>query len=190
MDIIYIIFFILIIVIVIITYRTIKDDEKFDNNSIINSAVINSYKNIDIDAMRNLSQISNKIYQNDNLTIPSINSILKNVNIINDMNCNNMKIDGNLDINGNFMFFDGLLQGSIYFWLDNQPIPLGWAPCDGNKYIINKTTSSENQNNYIKDDNGYLTPNLIQYIFGYNILNSASMYERPQDIITLIIKIL
>jgi microcystin-dependent protein len=132
MEIIYIIVFILTIVIIYLIYKTRNLPEKLENlekfaptQTEINQMIANTYK-VDLEAMRNLGQITKDIYINkDNFTLPT-----------------NITIPGNLRVSGN-VYFDNKIDGIFniippgfimahYAGYD----PLGWAPCDGNMYKL------------------------------------------------------
>ena len=49
-----------------------------------------------------------------------------------------------------------------------EPFPLGWAPCDGNKYLPNSNPSFE-YGNYNEDSTGFQTPNLRMRAPGYAV---------------------
>lgn len=188
-NIIYIFLFILVITLLYFLYRKMEANEQFDIDSTIASSIKNTY-NIDLDSMRNLSQISKNLLQNNNLIIPSNNSILNNINIKENIVSNNMTISGDIELDGTCTNRNLPLKNTINFWLENQKIPLGWAPCDGRKYSVNTNITDQNPNNYILDNNGFLTPNLTAYNNYLSIKNQTRTYSYPQDKIIVIVKII
>jgi hypothetical protein len=122
--------------------------------------------------MRTLAQVSsNIITTQDNLTFP-IDNLTFNGNITSNGNINttgNIKITGDLEVDGNVNFKnkDSKLMEiypkyMIIFFNSGQPIPLGWAPCNGRKYSININKTPSSPNNYIENINGTQTPDLSQ----------------------------
>jgi microcystin-dependent protein len=124
MEIIYIYLFILTIIVIYILYK-IRNIEPFTASSDINTVINDKYK-VDMDAMRNLAQISKEIMVNkDTLTLPT-----------------NITIPGDLTVKGNVNFenrIDKLLNiipsGFIMAHFASYD-PKGWAICDGQYYIL------------------------------------------------------
>lgn len=157
-----------------------KNNEHFAIADDIRTAVNNQYK-ADIDSIRNLGQISSKIMTNtDNLTLPT-----------------NITIPGKLTVNGGINFVNKDSQMLELFprymimawygpipkpaWVQNSP-PLGWAVCDGRRYIINTTTNVAEPVD-INNSSGVLTPDLrgrfvigAGPVQGNNINNSQTLF--------------
>jgi microcystin-dependent protein len=153
MEIIYIYIFILTIIVIYLLYRTTygSETEKFtvsaDIENQIIQAVNDKYK-ADIDAMRNLAQISSDIMNSKDkkLTIPADITTF----------AGNAYVDNMLEVAGKTIFYNDVQfePGSnitnifstymIMMWLGNvdpavgsiSPLPKGWALCDGKWYII------------------------------------------------------
>jgi microcystin-dependent protein len=177
----------LIFAIIYLLYKTRKLEnvkaEGFEANSdAINKAINDQYK-VDIDAIRNLAQISKKIMDNkDNLTLPTNITIPGTTDIT-----GNTHIKGSLIIDGDINFsrkdinkLEIFPRYMIMAWygkipkddtvgLTNSP-PLGWAVCDGNKYLINSTTGIAEQVIMTNKD-GIKTPDLRgRFILGSGIV--------------------
>jgi microcystin-dependent protein len=122
----------LIFAVVYLYYKTrnIKSSENFTTTSSV-SEQINDYYKVDLDAMRNLGSISQSILNNnDTLIIPSNITKIKN-----------LEVDGDVKfINKDNNIMEIFPQYMIMAWYNfddtTHPIPKGWAPCDGNYYII------------------------------------------------------
>jgi microcystin-dependent protein len=139
-----IILIVLVISVIYLIYKTtFSSSEKFDaasdaataliasNKQMINEAVKNTYK-ADIDAMRNLAQIADKILipttdgnVTDLLDTPATTVRIKNLEVTD--NVKFLTKDTNiLEIFPKFM---------IISWAQNDP-PIGWALCNGQKYVL------------------------------------------------------
>jgi microcystin-dependent protein len=103
-------------------------------------AAINEVYQADIDAMRNLANISKSIMNNNDL----LNIPANEVNMLGNINVNNnANIKGNLVVDGDVTFkaknsniMEIFPQYMVIAWA-GEVIPTGWAICDGNKYILN-----------------------------------------------------
>ena len=174
MNFIIIIIIIILVAIIFFMYKKI-DSYKNEHFDAISDQVTNAVNNLyrtDLNSMRTLAQVSSNIITTlDNLTFPTnnitFNDITSNGNIIAN---NNIKILGDLEVDGNVNFKNkntNLMEiypkYMIMYFKGGEIIPLGWAPCDGKKYSINKNITTSNPNNYIEDNiNGTLTPDLSQ----------------------------
>jgi microcystin-dependent protein len=100
--------------------------ETFETN--IENGINNKY-NIDIDAMRNLSQVAHYILKNEeSFTIPANNTFF-----------NNVVIDGSImGINKDKSFINILPKYMVIQWASTE-IPLGWVLCDGKRYSLGQT---------------------------------------------------
>ena len=155
MEIIYIIIFILTIAVIYLIYKTRNVAERFDVSTDIKQAINDTYK-IDLDAMRNLGQISQQILtHNDTLTLPATNLV----------------INGNVKFtNKDTLIMEIFPKYMVLAWANNT-IPLGWALCDGNMYILDNTGKS------IIGINGTTTPDLRgRFILGAGI--GTNLIER------------
>jgi hypothetical protein len=159
---------IIILLLILIAYLILKKNfEHFDISDNIKQAVAEQY-NIDIDAMRNLAQIANSISNNDTLILPANTTKFGGADstgniIANNLSTNRLNVSGSVTFNysdNNNTYINIFPTGTILFrpFGDVLDIPLGWAPCDGNKYIINTTPNREI--NFIESDNGTKTPDL------------------------------
>ncbi len=119
----YIIVIIILIIILYIIYKIIKINrlkyECFDNTTDIQQAV-NTFYNMDIEAMRNLTSISDKILLNNNIVLPSKLTIPGDLSLSNgNFNINNkgeLNISNTVQIteNGNALFANSKISnGSI-----------------------------------------------------------------------------
>ena len=126
---------ILLILIIIVIYLLYKDTtkEKFDimYDADIRTAVNNQYK-IDVDSMRNLGKISEKILSDENtLTLPAKIIIPETLTIKKDL-----IVEGNVkftNINNNINLFDIFPRYTIIAYA-NINFPKGWVLCDGARY--------------------------------------------------------
>jgi microcystin-dependent protein len=126
-----IIFVILVIVVIYLLYKT-KNVEKFDTVSDVNK-VINDFFKADINFIRNLGNLSDK------MMIDSSPIILPNNITVADK----LRVGGNLLINGAVRFtakntniLEIFPKYMVVAWASSN-IPKGWAFCDGNSYILN-----------------------------------------------------
>jgi microcystin-dependent protein len=158
--IIYLIIFIQSILIIYLIYKTRKS-ENFSSPAIkadIIAEVNNKYK-IDMDAMRNLADISRDILtRDDTLTIPATTTSTKQLSVTGDLEVRgNVKFLGKntniMEIFPKFMVIawapETLMSTSVH------SIPNGWALCDGKKYSLNVQGVA-----YEVVNGGTLTPNL------------------------------
>jgi microcystin-dependent protein len=144
--------------------------EKFETDLI--SAVNNKYT-ADVDAIRNLSSVANSILSNrDSFRVPATTTLM-----------NNLVIDGNIVVDGSINFtnkdtvmLEILPKYMVIAWA-NIDIPLGWAICDGKKYILDA------RNKAIEDITGQATPDLRgRFILGSGVgakdMNDEFLTER------------
>jgi microcystin-dependent protein len=144
--------------------------EKFETDLI--SAVNNKYT-ADVDAIRNLSSLANTILSNrDSFRVPATTTLM-----------NNLVIDGNIIVDGSINFTNkdtAMLEifpkYMVIAWA-NIDIPLGWAICDGKKYILDA------RNKAIEDVTGQITPDLRgRFILGSGVgakdMNDEFLTER------------
>ncbi len=98
---------IILLVLVVIYLYLDKERETFEVTSDVRQAIINAVNNkynLDIAAIRNMGQVASKIINGqDSLTIPANTITMKNVNI------ENTKIDGQLNVTGKSMLSGGLI---------------------------------------------------------------------------------
>ena len=118
-------YLIIFIVIIFISYKYCKNTEKFfsldESNTKIEDLIeekIKKFYGADIDAMRNLGVISEKLASKDGYILPG--------NITID---GSLKLGGNLKLDGSFNY---LPKGTIVAF-NSKVIPDGWAICDGTK---------------------------------------------------------
>ncbi len=106
----------------------------------------------DIDAIRNLTQITYNILNDNAFNIPA-----------NTLYVNNIEIEGSIDTTNNTLLLNLLPKYIVIAWNDDI-IPLGWAFCDGNRYSLDE------DGNTIEDANGLLTPDLRgRFILGSGV---------------------
>ncbi len=174
MDIKDIVLIILVIIVLYLIYKT-KNLENLSadlpNIETFETAVetgINNKYNIDIDAMRNLSQIAHRIFKiNESFTIPANTTYFNNVVI-------NGSISG---VNKDRLLIDILPKYMVIQWPYSDNIPLGWVLCDGNRYKLDASGKA------ILDIEGVLTPDLRgRFILGSGIggvdENNINLTER------------
>lgn len=152
--------FILIMLVFLVLYLMFKTRnlENLNNNnmehfeSTLDVAINNRYT-ADMDAIRNLASLANTILAStDTLTIPA-----------NKTEMNNAIISGNIDItNRNTAYLNILPRYMVIAWANaittTEPIPLGWAICDGRKYMLNTNNAAYPVDE--KDPEGIRTPDL------------------------------
>jgi microcystin-dependent protein len=142
-----IILIILVIIIIYLIYNT-KKSEHFYNDAALNAAINNKYK-IDMDAMRNLAQISKDILtKGDSLTLPANTTTAALLKLTDGLDTRkafvhgDTTIGGNLIVNGKVTFNskDNLLMSIIPkgFIMAHYAgyEPPGWAPCTGGTYKL------------------------------------------------------
>jgi microcystin-dependent protein len=141
-------------------YKT-RHVEHFTVSDDIKQAINDIYK-ADINAIRNLSNFSTEIMNNnDSLTIPA-----KTTTTIDLVTTGNLTVNGNINFtNKNNNMIEIFPQYMVIAWASSN-IPKGWAICDGKKYKLNTDgTSSE-------DINGIPTPDLRgRFVLGAGIPN-------------------
>lgn len=138
-----IILIILTIIVIFLLYKNMNKENFGPTQTDINQMIADTYQ-VDLDAMRNLGQITQKILNNnDSLTLPT-----------------NITIPGNLEVTGNVNFTNknnNILEifptYMVIAWATDN-IPLGWAICDGETYILDNTGKA------ILGANGTKTPDL------------------------------
>ena len=96
----------------------------------------------DIDAIRNLTEITNYILNDDSFNLPA-----------NTLYVNNIEIEGSFKINNDISLYN-LLPKYIVIAYFNKKIPSGWALCDGKRYKL------DINGNTVEDLLGTLTPDL------------------------------
>ena len=191
MELIYIIIIIILIAIIFYMYQKQESykNENFDTITDQVTSAVNDLYSTDLSYMRTLGKIASSIINtNDTMTIPATNTNFSNMTLNGDLSSTgDVNIEGNLVVNGTATFTNKASvypQYMIVYFTSNTQIPLGWAPCDGNKYSINNKISTDNPYNYIKDDaNGILTPDLSK------ILKSLSYYNNDNNNILFIMKL-
>jgi microcystin-dependent protein len=138
-----IILIVLIIAVIYLLWKTSNSSnssnssENFDVTADIQTAINNTYR-VNLDAMRNLGDIANKILNNDDtLVLPA--NLTKIVNL---------EVSGDLEISGNVNFtnkdtkiMEIFPRYMVIAWATDN-IPSGWVLCDGNRYY--KTTDANN----------------------------------------------
>ncbi len=127
--------FILIMLVFIVLYLMYKITNLEKKNSTaehfetsIDVAVNNRYT-ADMDAIRNLASLANNILTSkDSFQIPASKIYMKDV-----------IISGSVDIeNRDTLLLNILPKFMVIAWASTE-IPLGWAPCDGKKYILDES---------------------------------------------------
>ncbi len=150
-----IIMIIMLVLIFYLLFKTHSTQENFTVNDDVKQAINEIYK-ADINAIRNLSNFSTEIMNNnDSLTIPAKTTTVTDLTITG-------KITGDLNVDGNVKFnnknsniMEIFPSGMILAWSGSiGSIPKGWATCDGRKYKIDTTGFA------IFDSNGTATPDL------------------------------
>ncbi len=195
---------VVILLVILIIISIIKNKtEKFSSTTYsiqdtINTVINDLYK-VDIDAMRNIAQITKNILSTEELTIPAQTINAKN------LESKNTTINGTLNVTDIATFNDGinvkgdvswagklnvehlevlgnlsvstdrlnniLPKTTILLWANTlEKIPPGWAPCDGKMYSID--SSNNRQFNYIESMNGYQTPILNDIIPLFGLKNN------------------
>ena len=174
MELIHIVVIILVLIVLYLLYKTRNLEklsiEKFETDLI--SAVNNKYT-ADVDAIRNLSSLANTILTaRDSFRVPATTTLM-----------NNLVVDGNIVVDGsiNFTNKDTVMleifpKYMVISWA-NVDIPLGWAICDGKKYILDA------RNKAIEDVTGQITPDLRgRFILGSGVgakdMNDEFLTER------------
>jgi hypothetical protein len=180
MDLIYII--IIIILAIFFLFMCQRQEafkkEHFDDIKNQISSIINDFHKTDLTNMITLGNIaSNILTNNDTLNFPT-NTEFTNMTLNGDLSSTgNVIITGDLEVDGIVYTKNEDILYPTYMIIsldvDKKNIPLGWAPCDGNKYRIKKTTDPAGSLNYIIDnDNGTQTAN-------YSILSANSVINIP-----------
>ena len=128
MEILYIIILILIIAVIFLIFKISNPGEHFDQTADIKSAVSNQYK-VDLDAMRNLGALAQKILQPDESgTFDLLDLPASTINI------KNLKVTGNVNFSAkDTNIMEIFPRYMVIAWATNT-IPLGWAICDGKLY--------------------------------------------------------
>jgi microcystin-dependent protein/uncharacterized protein (UPF0333 family) len=123
---------ILLFLVIAVIYLLVnnKHSENFDTSTDIKAAVSTQY-GIDLDAMRNLGDIANKILSIDPLTqnmdtlnLPANLTTIKNLKVSGSVNFTE-KDSNIMEIFPRYM---------ILAWATDDSFPLGWKLCDGKKY--------------------------------------------------------
>ena len=165
------------IVIIYLLYKT-RNIEGFATTAEIEASINSVYKT-DLSAMRNLGNLANDILtKNDSLSLPAANVVAEK----------NMKITGNLVVDGNVTFTNKNTNSMEIFprfmvmaWA-SADIPKGWAQCDGSTYKYN-----EDDGNVIKtvdsDSTGIKTPDLRgRFIMGAgNVTSDNRTFYNSKD---------
>ena len=190
-----IILIILVIIVIYLLYKT-TFNEKFTDNSaeaaalamvasnkqIINESVRNMYKT-DIDAMRNLAQIAEKILTPNSFGVTDLlDTPAKTVKI------NNLEVTDSIKFtNKNSSILEIFPRYMVIAWA-YPDIPKGWALCDGKKYVLDFTITSTSTN-YVRvptpgEETEYI-PKWVQTpdLRGRFILGSGTgvIYNKVQD---------
>ena len=141
--------------IIIIMYLSLKKyiDRFTDNtDSIINSAINDTFK-ADLASIVNLGNILNELNTpGKDADLSQINNTKINDLMVSNMNCDNLFINGNIeitDINNFSKFFNIYPRYMIMIWT-LKDIPKGWAVCNGATWYVNYETESFSLND---DDN-------------------------------------
>jgi microcystin-dependent protein len=168
MELIHIVVILLVFIVLHLVYKTRNMEklsiEKFETDLI--SAVNNKYT-ADVDAIRNLSSLANTILTNrDSFRVPATTTLM-----------NNLVVDGTINfINKDTVMLEIFPKYMVIAWA-NIDIPLGWAICDGKKYILDAS------NKAVEDITGQTTPDLRgRFIlgsgFGAKDMNEEFLTER------------
>jgi microcystin-dependent protein len=168
MELIQIVVILLVFIVLYLVYKTRNMEklsiEKFETDLI--SAVNNKYT-ADVDAIRNLSSLANTILTNrDSFRVPATTTLM-----------NNLVVDGTINfINKDTVMLEIFPKYMVISWA-NVDIPLGWAICDGKKYILDAS------NKAVEDITGQITPDLRgRFIlgsgFGAKDMNDEFLTER------------
>lgn len=138
---------ILIVLVIAVLYLVFKttfsptSSESFDAASVFAESLNSSIKNAvnekymtDIDAMRNLADISRKILNpntsGDTLDLPATNTKIRNLTVTGDIKFTN-KETSILEIFPRYMVISWAKAQDVTY-----PIPKGWAMCDGRTYVL------------------------------------------------------
>ena len=175
MDIKDIVLIILVFCVLYLIYKT-RNLEKLSNDlpnietfeADVDTLINKTYTD-DMNIIKNLSQVAtNILQQGDTFSIPASTTYL-----------NDMIFEGSFIIqNKDSLLVDILPQYMVVAWADRR-IPLGWALCDGKKYILDENGNAS------EDNLGYLTPDLRgRFILGSGIGrnndNTEDLTERIQ----------
>ncbi len=149
-----IIIVILVLGMIYLFYKTRHLSEKFTTPSEEIIQAVNEQYKTDIDAIRNLSELAFKILKNnDTLILPATNTT-----------ANNMKLTGNLTIDGTVTFTNkDTLALNIFpkfmviAWASDTNIPIGWVICDGTngtpdlrgRFILGSGVGAKDMNNVL-----------------------------------------
>jgi microcystin-dependent protein len=170
-----IILFIASLVIIYLLYKTRnKDKDTFYN---VNDDVNQQYTN-DTNSIINISKIADSIIKNNYLNLKNIDTT-----VINNLTLKGTDFNINSDINTIFM---DIFPRYFVIAYNNTTIPLGWAPCDGNKY------SYDNDGKIILDPtNGIQTPDLRgRFVLGQGqgpgLLAREFNYKHGKEKVTLV----
>ena len=126
-DIVLLLFFIILIYLI---YKVnTNNNENFDVTTSSGALPVSAYAQGE--AIVNFGKIITSMYtENDLLIIPTNTTTISN----------DLVVNGNVTFtNKNTMIMEIFPQYMIIAWMDSANIPLGWAPCDGNTYILINT---------------------------------------------------
>jgi microcystin-dependent protein len=186
-----IILIILVIIVIYLLYKT-TFNEKFTNDAaqaaalalvtsnkeIINESVKNMYK-ADIDAMRNLAQIAQKILTPIKTGSGSVTDLLDTP--AQTVKINDLVVEGDVKFtNKNTKFMNIFPKYMVIAWA-NSDIPKGWVLCNGERYTIddNGITSVVTRTTSGYSNIGELTPDLRgRFILGSGI---GVIYDKTID---------
>ncbi len=162
-----------------------KTAENFEETETAIINAVNTKYTADIDAIRNLGQVAKNIMTNtDNLILPTNITVPGKLTINNDtLLRGNLTVDGGINFTRkDFMMLELFPRYMIMAWygaipkptwINNSP-PLGWAICDGRRYIINTTTNVA-ESVPIDNPSGVLTPDLRgRFVIGAGDMTNVS----------------
>jgi microcystin-dependent protein len=147
-------------------YKTHSTQENFTVNDDVKEAINEIYK-ADINAIRNLSNFSTEIMNNnDSFTIPAKTTTMTDLTVTGNVLFTN-KNNNMIEIFPKYM---------VIAWASDN-IPKGWALCNGNKYILNSDGSVK------EDSSGIQTPDLIgRFVLGSGVggkdMNNIALSNR------------
>ncbi len=139
-----IIIFLLLIIICLMYLICNKKQEDFTVSDEVKAAINEVYQ-ADIDAMRNLANISSYIMKNnDTLILPANITNATNMNLSGNLTMNgNLTIDGNVKFtNKNSNIMEIFPRYMVISWASDT-IPKGWALCNGDRYILDNNGDAQ-----------------------------------------------
>ena len=169
----------MIIIIIYLSFKKYIDRFTDNTDSIINSAINDTFK-ADLASIVNLGTILNELNTSgDDVDLSNIDNTKINDLMVNNMNCDNLFINGNIeitDINNFSKFFNIYPRYMIMIWT-LKDIPKGWAVCNGDKWYVNYETERFSLNDD-KNSSVVVVPDLRdRFVIGATDDNMTSIYS-------------